>query len=115
MLRVTTIHANTAGASARYYTRYLADEGRDGEGYWLGRQASHLGLSGAVSAEGLEAPAVWPRPHDGDTAGPGARRPLRHQGPADPRRRRVRWHLLGAQVGVGVVGSHRGSGAGRSA
>jgi conjugative relaxase-like TrwC/TraI family protein len=55
VLRVTTIHANTAGVSARYYTRYLADEGPDGEGYWLGRQASGLGLSGAVSTEGLEA------------------------------------------------------------
>ena len=55
MLRVTTIHASTAGASAHYYTRYLADEGPDGEGYWLGRQASGLGLSGAVSTDDLEA------------------------------------------------------------
>ncbi|MGH9192390.1 MAG: MobF family relaxase [Acidimicrobiales bacterium] len=55
MLRVTTIHANTAGASARYYTRYLAEEGPDGEGYWLGRQADELGLSGTVSTDDLEA------------------------------------------------------------
>jgi conjugative relaxase-like TrwC/TraI family protein len=55
VLRVTTIHANTAGASARYYTRYLADEGPDGEGYWLGRQADGLGLSGTVSTADLEA------------------------------------------------------------
>ena len=55
MLRVTTIHANTAGASARYYTRYLADDGPEGEGQWLGRQAAGLGLSGAVSTEDLEA------------------------------------------------------------
>jgi conjugative relaxase-like TrwC/TraI family protein len=54
VLRVTTIHANTAGASARYYTRYLADEGPDGEGHWLGRQADGLGLSGAVSTGDLE-------------------------------------------------------------
>jgi conjugative relaxase-like TrwC/TraI family protein len=55
VLRVTTIHANTAGASARYYTRYLAEEGPDGEGYWLGRQAEGLGLSGRVSTDDLEA------------------------------------------------------------
>jgi conjugative relaxase-like TrwC/TraI family protein len=55
VLRVTTIHANTAGASARYYTRYLADDGQDGEGHWLGRQARGLGLSGSVSTDDLEA------------------------------------------------------------
>jgi conjugative relaxase-like TrwC/TraI family protein len=55
MLRVTTIYANTAGASARYYTRYLADDGPDGEGQWLGRQADGLGLSGTVATADLEA------------------------------------------------------------
>jgi conjugative relaxase-like TrwC/TraI family protein len=54
MLRVTTIHANTAGPSARYYTRYLAEDGPDSEGQWLGRQAAGLGLSGTVSTEDLE-------------------------------------------------------------
>ena len=49
MLRVTTLHANTAGASARYYTRYLAEDGPDGPGVWLGRQADGLGLDGEVS------------------------------------------------------------------
>jgi conjugative relaxase-like TrwC/TraI family protein len=57
MLRVTTIHANTAGPSARYYTRYLAGAGPEGEGegVWLGRQAAGLGLSGRVSTKDLEA------------------------------------------------------------
>ena len=55
MVRVTTIYANTAGASARYYTRYLADDGPGSEGRWLGRQAAGLGLSGAVATEDLEA------------------------------------------------------------
>ena len=55
MLRVTTIHANTAGPSARYYTRYLAENGPDGQGVWLGRQAAGLGLPGSVSTEDLEA------------------------------------------------------------
>jgi conjugative relaxase-like TrwC/TraI family protein len=55
VLRVTTIYASTAGASARYYTRYLADDGPDGEGRWLGRQADALGLAGSVVTEDLEA------------------------------------------------------------
>jgi conjugative relaxase-like TrwC/TraI family protein len=55
VLRVTTIHANTAGTSARYYTRYLADDGPEGEGQWLGREAASLGLAGTVSTEDLEA------------------------------------------------------------
>jgi len=55
VLRVTTIHASSAGDSARYYTRYLADDGPDGEGRWVGRQAGNLGLSGSVSTEDLEA------------------------------------------------------------
>jgi conjugative relaxase-like TrwC/TraI family protein len=55
VLRVTTIHANTAGPSARYYTRYLADDGPEGEGQWVGRQAAALGLAGSVSTEDLEA------------------------------------------------------------
>jgi conjugative relaxase-like TrwC/TraI family protein len=55
VLRVTTIYANTAGASARYYTRYLADgDGPEGEGRWFGRQAAGLGLSGVVATEDLE-------------------------------------------------------------
>jgi conjugative relaxase-like TrwC/TraI family protein len=55
VLRVTTIHASTAGASARYYTRYLTEEGPGGEGAWRGRQAEGLGLSGTVATDELEA------------------------------------------------------------
>ncbi len=54
MLRVTTLHATTAGPTARYYTRYLADEGPEGEGRWVGRQAAALGLSGSVTTDDLE-------------------------------------------------------------
>lgn len=54
MLRVTTIHAASAGASARYYTRYLADDGPEAEGRWVGAQAAALGLSGVVSTADLE-------------------------------------------------------------
>ncbi|MGH9186850.1 MAG: relaxase domain-containing protein [Acidimicrobiales bacterium] len=55
MLRVTTIHASSAHHSARYYTRYLADDGPEEHGVWLGRQAKGLGLAGRVSTEDLEA------------------------------------------------------------
>ena len=55
MLRVTTIYASSARDSARYYTRYLAQEGPEAEGLWLGRQAGGLGLAGAVGTDDLEA------------------------------------------------------------
>lgn len=55
MLRVTTLRASGAGSSARYYTRYLADDGPEGPGVWLGRQADGLGLAGEVTHEDLEA------------------------------------------------------------
>jgi conjugative relaxase-like TrwC/TraI family protein len=55
VLRVTTLYASSARDSARYYTRYLAQDGPDSEGVWLGRQADSLGLTGVVSTEDLEA------------------------------------------------------------
>ena len=68
VLRVTTIHANTAGASARYYTRYLADDGPEGEGQWHGRNAVEpRSLRNGVDRGSRSAP-VRPRPRNGDTA-----------------------------------------------
>jgi conjugative relaxase-like TrwC/TraI family protein len=55
VLRVTTIHAHSAAASARYYTRYLTGDGPDAEGHWLGRQASAMGLAGSVETDDFEA------------------------------------------------------------
>jgi conjugative relaxase-like TrwC/TraI family protein len=52
---VTTLYASSAHDSARYYTRYLAQDGPEAEGVWLGRQAASLGLDGAVSTDDLEA------------------------------------------------------------
>jgi conjugative relaxase-like TrwC/TraI family protein len=55
VLRVTTIHAHTAAASARYYTRYLTGDGPDADSRWLGRRAAGIGLSGSVETDDLEA------------------------------------------------------------
>lgn len=55
MLRVTTLYASSARDSARYYTRYLAQDGPEAEGVWLGRQAAGLGLDGSVATDDLEA------------------------------------------------------------
>ena len=107
MLRVTTIHASAAGSSARYYTRYLADDGPDGDGVWLGRQAAGLGLAGTVATEDLEALLSGHDPVTGTRLGTALVDRVRREGPAHPGRRRVRRDLLGAEVGVGVVGAHR--------
>jgi conjugative relaxase-like TrwC/TraI family protein len=55
MLRVSTIQALSAGASAKYYTRYLTGAPGEVPGVWLGCQAAGLGLSGKVNREELEA------------------------------------------------------------
>ena len=55
MLRVTTIHASSAAASARYYTRYLTADGPDAEGRWVGNRAFLMGIDGTVETDALEA------------------------------------------------------------
>ena len=54
MLRVTTLYAASAAATAAYYTRYLAEAPGEVPGVWTGDQAAALGLSGDVSGEALE-------------------------------------------------------------
>ncbi len=54
MIRVTTVYAASAGASARYYTGYLTEPDGELPGRWSGRQASAFGLAGEVSTEALE-------------------------------------------------------------
>ena len=44
MLRVTTLYAATASATALYYTRYLTQADGEEPGIWTGRQAAGLGL-----------------------------------------------------------------------
>ena len=55
MLRVTTLYAATASATALYYTRYLTQADGEQPGQWMGRQAAGLGLAGEVTTEALQA------------------------------------------------------------
>ena len=55
MIRVTTLFASGAGASAAYYTGYLTKADGELPGVWAGSQAPGLGLSGEVTTEALEA------------------------------------------------------------
>ncbi len=54
-MRVTTIYASSAAATAQYYTRYLTQAPGEQPGVWVGAQAAGLGLSGQVTTEALEA------------------------------------------------------------
>ena len=54
MLRVTTLYAGSAAATAKYYTKYLTQAPGEQPGVWEGAQAAGLGLSGEVSTDALE-------------------------------------------------------------
>ncbi len=54
MLRVTTLHASSAAATAAYYAQYLIAAPGEVPGVWSGRQAAGLGLLGRVEVEALE-------------------------------------------------------------
>jgi conjugative relaxase-like TrwC/TraI family protein len=54
MLRVTTLYASSAAATAAYYAHYLADAPGEEPGVWWGCQADGLGLAGMVSEGALE-------------------------------------------------------------
>jgi conjugative relaxase-like TrwC/TraI family protein len=69
MIRVTTIYAASAGASARYYTGYLTEQEGELPGQWTGRQASAFGLSGDVSTETLESVLSGRHPITGQVLG----------------------------------------------
>ena len=53
MLRVTTLYASSASATAAYYVRYLAHAPGEEPGRWRGGQADGLGLAGRVEAQAL--------------------------------------------------------------
>ena len=55
MLRVTTLYASSAGATAAYYTQYLTQAPGEVPGVWSGVQADRLGLHGVVGGDVLQA------------------------------------------------------------
>jgi conjugative relaxase-like TrwC/TraI family protein len=55
MMRVTTLYARSARATAEYYTRYLTEADGELPGRWAGGQSVGLGLRGRVSTDTLEA------------------------------------------------------------
>ena len=69
MLRVTTLYASSAVATAAYYTRYLACAPGEEPGRWLGRQADGLGLTGPVEADELQLLLEGRHPSDGTPLG----------------------------------------------
>ena len=99
MLRVTTLYASSAVATAAYYTRYLAEAPGEEPGRWLGRQADGLGLAGRVEADDLQLLLEGRDPTDGTPLGIGAGRSAdrrtagwcgRWPGSTPPSRRRSR-------------------------
>jgi conjugative relaxase-like TrwC/TraI family protein len=54
MLRVSTLYAASAAATAAYYTRYLTEAPGEQPGMWSGQQAAGLGVHGTVSGDALE-------------------------------------------------------------
>ncbi len=55
MIRVTTLYAGSAGATAAYYTKYLTQADGEEPGVWVGGQAEKFGIAGSVvSTEALE-------------------------------------------------------------
>ena len=68
MLRVTTLHASSAAATAAYYAEYLTAAPGEVPGVWSGRQAAGLGLSGDGRRRRAGVVVVGPRPSDRDAA-----------------------------------------------
>ena len=69
MMRVTTLYASTAAATAGYYTKYLTQAEGEIPGVWAGRQAARFGLVGSVDAERLERLLSGCDPNSGLTLG----------------------------------------------
>src|SRR5215213_7240274 len=69
MLRVTTLHAASAAATAKYYAQYLTAAPGEEPGVWSGRQAAGLGLSGRVETDALESLLTGRNPSDGASLG----------------------------------------------
>ena len=60
VLRVTTLHASSAAATAEYYAAYLTKAPGEVPGLWSGRQAIGLGLARAGGCRQLGGVVVGP-------------------------------------------------------
>ena len=69
MLRVTTLYAGSAAATAKYYTQYLTQAPGEEPGGWTGAQSAGLGLTGDVSTDALELLLCGRDPITGTTLG----------------------------------------------
>ncbi len=69
MIRVTTLFAATAGATAHYYGDYLAKNSCELPGRWTGQQAPELGLVGEVTPDRLESVLLGQHPFTGESLG----------------------------------------------
>ena len=108
MLRVTTLYASSATATAAYYTRYLAA----GAGRGAGRVVAAARRPGSDSPDGstptiCEALLEGRDPIIGDTVGQRVARPDVGGREGGAGGGRVRRHVLGAEVAECVVGAHR--------
>jgi len=69
MIRVTTLFARTAEATAAYYGDYLTKNKHELPGQWTGKQAPDLGLIGEVTPDRLEAVLLGRHPFTGESLG----------------------------------------------
>ena len=110
MLRVTTLYASSAAATAAYYTQYLAQAPGEVPGVWSGRQAAGLGLVGRGRRRRARR-RCWRAvtQSSGTPLGSALRRPDTDERDGGAGGGGVRRDVLGAEVGDGVVGAHRRS------
>ena len=69
MIRVTTLFARTAEATAAYYGDYLTKNKHELPGQWTGKHAPDLGLIGEVTPDRLEAVLLGRHPFTGESLG----------------------------------------------
>lgn len=69
MLRVRTLYAASAQASARYYARYVEPSAGEQPGKWIGGLADEIGVSGEVEVDQLETLLSGHHPVSGEQLG----------------------------------------------
>ena len=106
MMRVTTLYASTASATAQYYTRYLTQADGEQPGQWSGPSGRPARPRRSGDDRAARSVVGGPRPGLGVTVGEPARGPRHIVGEGGAGGRRVRRDVVGTEVVVGVVGTH---------